>query len=279
MLKGVQIIVHDDGKCKNSWGACCFMDMVAYETDKSNSRILRCPMCREEIYDRAKRKNAVDFQNPGPSMPTAFLRVMLFTPDWARLLATKSHLPFIFMSRQEVAKLSLWGSNKQRFLACDSIVGSDGLTNPFKFWILADCGHNEYRMCPFTPSVVDVVKQSVLNSDANFVTMDADQFDRETLAKGILLRSSMSTAGTAHSRSSCARTRITLTRLPRDRSRHRPLHTRPAPSSSDRIPTTATTKQATAYASQPARRPRRRPSLKNMYGKDYPSFPPPEPLG
>lgn len=176
LLAGIQILVHDNGRCNNVWGASCFMEMLAYEIDHSRQRVFRCPMCRDGIYN-CRKESYADFQQPGAWAPTAFLRVMLFSPDWVVQVATETRRPVILMDSDEVEKLVFWGHSEQRWCDCSAIMELDRVTRAFKEWILVDCGNNEYRMCPFRLVEKGVDRGSLL-------TMGAEQFNREAGVRG-----------------------------------------------------------------------------------------------
>ncbi|KAK7901101.1 hypothetical protein LTR67_003388 [Exophiala xenobiotica] len=192
-----QILVHDCGpnatsKCNNAWSASCFLQWVINnEIDKACTRIIRCPMCRGEIYAATRLKRdprTQDFQHPTNEVVPAHVRVLLFGARLALQYAQEHGAgPLFFMERAEVAKLAMLGRNSVIFKAVDAIKHPARNEEHFvTLWLVVDWGYNEYRMAPYV-STPNVVPERLLGPPSPFQGtgfMTAQEVEHEAAANG-----------------------------------------------------------------------------------------------
>lgn len=181
-----EIIVHTHSKsgggpaCQNAWAASCFMEFVNYEYDQATARSLSCPMCRSTFHTRAgttrqrpphhhllpeapfdiaqiyphyhPRPEAHDFELTTHDAIPALVRIVMYNPA-SVLEAVWNGKTVTVMSRDEVAKLTLFGRNKDMFDLLDGVMTAAKSDNKrvFLTWAVIDWGNNEYRACPLLP--------------------------------------------------------------------------------------------------------------------------------
>ncbi|EXJ58276.1 hypothetical protein A1O7_05701 [Cladophialophora yegresii CBS 114405] len=146
----VDILTHvgtDSGsKCRNSWPATCLMDWTRQELDTANSHRLKCPMCSTEFCNSGT-KSAHDFKvNQGKAdaesvLDAAWLRVVLFSPLFAREAALKEGKHLIFVKGAEAKKLILLGQNKVIFYQCEGLLDPVESENKRR-WLKRQYGDN-----------------------------------------------------------------------------------------------------------------------------------------
>ncbi len=197
MTEHTEILIHDCGpntsaKCNNAWPASCFLQSVVnFEIDKAGTRVLRCPMCRAEIFNahRLKRDPRMqDFQHPTYEVVPAHIRVLLFGARLA-LQYAKEHgsRPLFFMERAEVAKLAMLGRNSVVFRQVDALKHPERGEDHFvTLWLVIDWGNNEYRMTPYlsTPNIVPEMLRERISPLQGIRFMTAQEVEHEAAVKG-----------------------------------------------------------------------------------------------
>jgi hypothetical protein len=146
----VDMLTHvgtDNGsKCRNSWPAACLMEWIHQELDVANGHKLKCPMCSADFCGYGT-KTAQDFKvNQGKAdgesvLNAAWLRVVLFSPLFAREAALKEGKQLIFMKGAEAKKLVFLGRSKAIFYQCEGLLDPVESENKRK-WLKRQYGDN-----------------------------------------------------------------------------------------------------------------------------------------
>ena len=163
MSDRTEILIHN--KCNNAWAAGCFMDSIHYEYDKTSHQRLSCPLCRSAFHtrpwDRPRYPEQFpEFRYPEPthSLPqhdfelprniniSAHIRIVMYNPA-SVIKAMGYSKTLMFMAREEMAKMALFGRNKIIFDAIDNV--KTEWETVFTRWVLINWkDNNEYRASP-----------------------------------------------------------------------------------------------------------------------------------
>ncbi|KAK4942285.1 hypothetical protein LTR10_017891 [Elasticomyces elasticus] len=152
-----EILIHD--KCNNAWAASCFMDFVHYECDETHHQRLSCPICRATFHTRPWRRHPelAGYPEPMHNPPqhdfevsknvniSAHIRIVMYNPA-SVIKAVQYSKTLMIMTRDEMAKLAMFGRNKSIFNVIDDVKTEWGRV--FLQWAVISWGNNEYRASP-----------------------------------------------------------------------------------------------------------------------------------
>ncbi|KAK5188580.1 hypothetical protein LTR92_011389 [Exophiala xenobiotica] len=155
-----EILVHDRSlgvtaaKCNNAWPASCFLQYVINnEMDEARSKVIRCPMCRTDIYNVRNLREDVYMQDfyyrPTHRTISAHIRTVLFGLEDTISFAKQDASRLFIMEHDEVAKLAKLGRNMVIFGKVAAVKHPDHRNSPFvQQWLAVNWGNNEYRVTP-----------------------------------------------------------------------------------------------------------------------------------
>lgn len=131
IAEDAEILTHvgSGNSCRNSWPATCLLQWIDDEIDvhHPSSKLLRCPMCREEFYTAYGFRPKLEFLKVNEAeggvklMDAAFTRVVLFSPTFAKEACLKKGMSLIFMQPEEIKKIGLWGKHRKTFADCEAL--------------------------------------------------------------------------------------------------------------------------------------------------------------
>ena len=197
-----EILIHEDGECQNAWPVSCFLSILNTEPQHRASAI-RCPMCRKGLFNRADYLTLATLKEN--DCPTASIWLSPFAPDFVLDSGLKEKRQIIFMERDHMQGLKLFGSEQEKLTNCLAICRTpdndielkreDRLSGcgPPSFnyllgaFVLIHFGNNIFRMCTFLPDDMEQLRARLVAGGADVRLWSAETFKKEASQRGGLL--------------------------------------------------------------------------------------------